>query len=622
MAGMGWAIILGCRATKEEEKRMPHGFTTQDGWFIDRHGRHTLLRGVNLGGSSKMPARPDSATHRGVDFLGWRDVSFVGRPFALEEADRHLERIASWGFSILRLLTTWEAIEHAGPGLYDEAYLDYFRAVVCKARAHGLLVFVDPHHDVWSRWTGGDGAPFWPFEWAGLLPERFVAAEAVELDAHDWPSNVQRVPCATMWTLLLAGDAFCPELRGVQSALQDHYARALCALAERLADLDNVLGYDTFNEPSPGYVGRGDDLLRGARFMGSGPKSFSPLEHLAAADGQTVAGADGRVLNPRGLSIWKGGCPWRRLGVWDLDSEGRPVLAKPDYFRKFEGREISAWSDFLVPFIRRLRERLRRAHPGCFLFLEGVPGVVATPWSDSDPLVCDARHWYDVVMLIQRRFDPEAHPTLGGGVRSGVEDIARAYQDQLGGLAALSGKMMGGLPVLLGELGIPYEMNDGEAHRTGDYAKHEIALDATYRALDAKLLNSTHWNYTADNTHAHGDGWNHEDLSLFSRDDQRDPQDLDSGGRGTRAFVRPYVRHAAGRPTRMQFAPATGVFELEIESDPSVRAPTEVFVPRLQYPRGPRVKVSTGSFAHDGARQILRWDTGGVRGPMAMWISR
>jgi hypothetical protein len=601
---------------------MAHGYTTREGWFIDGQGRHTLLRGVNLGGSSKVPATPDGATHQGVDFQGWRDVSFIGRPFPLEEADRHLERIASWGFSVLRLLTTWEAIEHAGPGLYDEAYLDYFRAVVCKARAHGLLVFVDPHHDVWSRWTGGDGAPFWPFEWAGLLPECFVPADAVELDALDWPSNAQRVPCATMWTLLLGGDHFCPELKGVQSALQDHYAGALCALAERLADLDNVLGYDSFNEPSPGYVGRGDDLTRGVRFIGEGSKSFSPLEHLAAADGSTVHRADGRVLNPRGLSIWKNGCPWRRLGVWDLDAEGRPVLARPDYFRKLEGREISAWSDFLVPFIRRLRDRLRRVHPGCFVFLEGVPGVLATPWSDPDPLVCDARHWYDAVMLIRRCFDPNAHPTLGGGVRSGLEGISGAYQDQLRGLATVSRTTMGALPLLIGEFGIPYEMNAGEAHRTGDYAKHEIALDATYRALDATLLNSTHWNYTADNTHAHGDSWNQEDFSLFSRDDQGDPRELDAGGRGIGAFVRPHVRHAAGRPLRMEFVRASGIFDLEIESDPSVKAPTEVFVPRLQYPGGPRIEVSAGRFRHDGVRQLLKWEALGARGPIVLRISR
>ena len=33
-----------------------------------------------------------------------------------------------------------------------------------------------------------------------------------------------------------------------------------------------------------------------------------------------------------------------------------------------------------------------------------------TPWDDPDPLVCNARHWYDVMSLITRAFDPERVP--------------------------------------------------------------------------------------------------------------------------------------------------------------------------------------------------------------------
>ncbi len=54
-------------------------------------------------------------------------------------------------FDFLRLLITWEAIEHAGPGKYDTAYLDYLEAIVAKAGEHGLALFIDPHQDVWSR---------------------------------------------------------------------------------------------------------------------------------------------------------------------------------------------------------------------------------------------------------------------------------------------------------------------------------------------------------------------------------------------------------------------------------------------------------------------------------------
>ena len=130
--------------------------------FKDEHGRTLMLRGVNLSGGSKVPYKPDGATYIRKGFFDHRDVSFVGRPFPLHEADEHFTRLREWGFTFLRFLITWEAVEHAGPGIYDEAYLDYLCAVVEKANDYGIDLFIDPHQDVWSRFSGGDGAPGWP----------------------------------------------------------------------------------------------------------------------------------------------------------------------------------------------------------------------------------------------------------------------------------------------------------------------------------------------------------------------------------------------------------------------------------------------------------------------------
>src|SRR5690606_40334780 len=65
--------------------------------------------------------------------------------FPLADAEEHFSRLKAWGFNCLRLLTTWEAVEHEGPYRYDEAYLDYFVELCRMADGYGMYVFVDFH---------------------------------------------------------------------------------------------------------------------------------------------------------------------------------------------------------------------------------------------------------------------------------------------------------------------------------------------------------------------------------------------------------------------------------------------------------------------------------------------
>jgi len=53
--------------------------------------------------------------YKAEHFFDHRQVSFVNRPFTLEQADLHFERLARWGCQCLRVLVPWEALEHAGP---------------------------------------------------------------------------------------------------------------------------------------------------------------------------------------------------------------------------------------------------------------------------------------------------------------------------------------------------------------------------------------------------------------------------------------------------------------------------------------------------------------------------
>src|ERR1700741_4270940 len=143
--------------------------------FVDTEGRHVILRGLNLGGDCKVPY-PDGGTHHPSDFADHRAGSFVGRPFPPEEAAEHLGRIAGWGFNTLRLVVTWEAVEHAGPGQYDRDFIEHIGRICALAGDYGLAVFIDFHQDVWSRMSGGSGAPGWLFAKLGLDLRKFGAA--------------------------------------------------------------------------------------------------------------------------------------------------------------------------------------------------------------------------------------------------------------------------------------------------------------------------------------------------------------------------------------------------------------------------------------------------------------
>ncbi|MCE7736625.1 MAG: glycoside hydrolase family 5 protein [Candidatus Heimdallarchaeota archaeon] len=607
-------------------------------WFVDEKGRKVILRGVNLGGSTKVPFS-NGATHIKTDFSDHQDVSFVNRPFPIDEADEHFRRLKNWGFNTLRLLTTWEAIEHKGPGIYDSDYIDYFAKICEIAARYDFYTFVDPHQDVWSRMTGGDGAPGWTFDKIGIDITKLAESDAALTMQHHYPENYPqmswamnhyRFGVATMFSLFFGGNDFAPNCKvdgvPVQEFFQSHFINSIAELAKPLQEIDNIIGFGPMNEPGTGYIGV-ENLNNQWKSLIIG-KAPTPFDTMIAASGYSIdvpffkqkllglRKTGEEILNPNEINLWKSDCIWKKEGVWEEDKDGIPILLKPDHFIYGKKDDIHFFRDYLKPFSIDFTDKIRSIIPEAIIFLEGQPiegkGII---WENSDPVnIVNAGHWYDVATLVTKKY--RAWATLDIKRNKLVfrhKNVRKAFLNQLQTGVNNSKSIQNGIPSLIGEFGIPFDLNNKKSYRTGDYKTHIAALSLYYDLLDELMLNSTLWNYTSDNSNEWGDLWNLEDLSIFSRDQQSNPDDLNSGGRAIEGFCRPYPIKIAGEPINYSFNQKRGIFRLTYINDPSLDYDTIIFVPKIQYPHGYDLSLSNGeSKKLDQSLRIRSGREGGI----------
>ncbi|KAA3610874.1 MAG: glycoside hydrolase family 5 protein [Planctomycetota bacterium] len=185
---------------------------TEIRYLLDDQGRETVLHGLNVSNNAKTAAGG----------LGWHT-----------QAD--FQRMQDWGFNVVRLLIFWSHLEPQ-PGQIDSAYLDRVADRVDWAHAAGLQVVLDAHQDLYGPKFGGDGAPEWA-TWDDGLP-------FFPLDL--WWLNYLQAPVRAAFSHLWN-----------DPGLQDHYAQAWAAVAERFGNHPAVIGYDLMNEPFYGNEGIG-----------------------------------------------------------------------------------------------------------------------------------------------------------------------------------------------------------------------------------------------------------------------------------------------------------------------------------------------------------------------------
>jgi hypothetical protein len=417
--------------------------------------------------------------------------------------------------------------------------------------------------------------------------------DPASIPAMTWSTNYGRLAPQTLFTLFFAGRDFAPNCTidgsNIQDYLQSHFIEAFGQLADRIRDAgdlldDCVIGWDSINEPSEGFVGypdlhslpakQGSTLKRGPT-----PTPAQSLR-LGMGQAQTVENwsfnafgprREGMVtIDPKGLTIWldpsaepDGVHPrygwrrgpdwqlgvdiWAQHGVWDIETG---YVMRPDYFRylpavEFAGpheevAEVEFVGDYWAPHWQAWARRMRKAHPEAIHFV--APPVFAQPpplpAEDLAGRCAYSAHYYDGLTLVTRHwnwFNADALGLLRGkyrtklqALRIGEGAIRRSLQSQLKTLKE-DAPILGPYPTMIGEIGIPFDMDGRKAYGwtnggryQGDYSSQQRALDASLNATDGpNSLSYTVWTYCPDNVHPWGDLWNMEDLSLWSVDDLR-----------------------------------------------------------------------------------------------------
>ena len=229
-----------------------------------------------------------------------------------------------------------------------------------------------------------------------------------------------------------------------------------------------------------------------------------------------------------------------------------------------------------------------------FFFIEGTSSSTeasAHPsWSSGDGgNVINAFHWYDGLSLFTKSFRSWFNVNIDTQKPIiGKRNVLKYFKECLAKAISHTKEKMGDIPCLLGEFGLAFDLNNKKGFKTGDYSLHEKALAMYYDAIDANLLHSAIWNYTASNTNKYGDGWNDEDLSIFSEGKER----------AAAGWKRPYPMATAGQLLSFNWNRKKGDFIIRFNADNKITSPTIVYLPEETFGAAAKVSVTAG----------LRWE--------------
>ena len=633
---------------------------------------HVNFRGVNL------PAKTPTIGHEpDVFYTNRQNVSFVNTPFPLDQAAEHFQRLSNYGFNLLRLVVTWEAVMHEGPGIIDNDYINYITKLIDIASAFGLYIIIDPHQDVWSRFTGGDGAPWWTLDVAG-----FVTSDSSIHDSDSgfvnhlqelqnfpkakmiWMTNYSKLASATMFTLFWGGDDYAPGVNvdekyerlylehfgdsndktssGVtmQQFLQAYYIQYFQIMADAVKDKRNVIGFNTMNEPSNGYIGITNLNTRSTPMPFGVSNSY--LDGMKVGRGQTLHREyysspfyfhSVKVMNQNGVSAWKQPVDdfdiWYKVGLYSVDNDvdsnnsQNITLMKPNHF-SLHGKDFM--EEYMVPLFNKIQSTITQYNKNFIVYAEPFIDVnnhhiMNAPQSlllhDHQRMnkYAWAPHWYDGGTLLFRQYlhwlalddDREMPVVTPYFIQKAFQRILHKLK-QTGNSANNDGRK---LHIVLGETGVPFDISNNE----NNYAASTKALNRIMVAIEANLLDFTLWNYMPYNTTMDGDDWCGEDLSVRMVDRNR----------ALLTLVRPFVYEICDslEIVHQSFDPSKKKKEYQLKlklmnrlslvsssslSSSSRQMLVYIYLPHLHY-ENPLTTTSFGTCEpYDKNAQLLIWD--------------
>ena len=499
-----------------------------------------------------------------------------------------------------------------------------------------------------------------------------------------WPTNYSKFAVATMFTLFFAGEVFAPKAlysgsneeffgKNIGHVLRTSHIRAYAHLMTKLKQLPNVLGVDPMNEPHPGYIGlpslhyfnETTDLHLGympnalsSMALAAGVPTSVPYFSRSWPHPSKIARND--ILNEDHITAWLPGASdiWQDERVFTISPAGNAELGPKgvSYFfnHPITGAPVDFESDFYVPFIRSFHRAVIGAvaggQAGTWLFVEPVPNLGPPVWTSSrspeikgeNDFICYSPHWYDIRALYEKglsytvSFDVLslasgsrnmlAHSYFGRpGLTKNYAANFRRFWDHL---KTFRGDTATPTPILVGETGVPWDMNIQSAYSTGDIHYQLTMTDAILHAMEQSgALNWTFWNLTLSHStlgtpqpvhnetsspFQSGDAWNSEDFSIVSSDpattelplrnyadtgirpnDQGVPLqraahfgDLYRGLRSAPAFLRPYPFATAGAIIKSEFSLESCRFELEyrlLSTGTVAERTTDIFIPAYHF---------------------------------------